>query len=44
MADKLGASQPTISRTESGERLPSVPFAQAWLNADGADDASRMQQ
>lgn len=40
LATRLGVSQPTISRAESGDQLPSVPLAKAWLQAVGADDES----
>ena len=37
MAVRLGVSQPTVSRFESGSRLLSLPQAEAWLDAVRAD-------
>jgi len=36
MATKVGVSQPTISRIERAERLPTVPQTRAWLDAVAA--------
>lgn len=41
LANKLGVSQTTISRTELAGRLPSPQFTRAWLNAVDADDGAR---
>lgn len=41
LATTLGVSQPTIVRTEAGDRLPTVPLARAWLEAVGADARTR---
>ncbi|WP_344318410.1 helix-turn-helix transcriptional regulator, partial [Acrocarpospora pleiomorpha] len=41
MADRLGVSQPTISRAESGARLLSLPLTRVWLDTVHADAATR---
>lgn len=41
LAARLGVSQPTIVRTEAGDRLPTLPLARAWLEAVDADVRTR---
>ena len=41
MADRLGVSQATISRAESGARLLTLPLTRAWLDAVHADEPTR---
>lgn len=41
MADRLGVSQPTISRAESGARLLTLPMTRAWLDVVHADQPTR---
>ena len=41
MADRLGVSQPTISRAKSGARLLALPLTRAWLDAVHADEPTR---
>lgn len=41
MAERLGVSQPTISRAESGARLLNLQLTRAWLDAVGADAPTR---
>ncbi|GAA3930059.1 helix-turn-helix transcriptional regulator [Actinomadura viridis] len=41
LAQRIGLSQPTVSRIESGSKLPSVPEVLAWADATGATRETR---
>lgn len=41
LAPRVGVAQPTISRIETGQAVPSLPQVRAWADATDAPDAAR---
>jgi transcriptional regulator with XRE-family HTH domain len=40
LAERLGVSQSSVSRLETGQQIPSIPEVQAWARALGAGEAA----